>query len=127
MTADAFRAALADLGLTQAAFARLLADHGHPAKDVARSVRRWAKIGPPGEVVVILSMAGNQLKPPAPETGATPEMLVAVWRRLRERAHDAMLLGIARADILLLNDQVEVVLVRRETSLAPAACGTEVH
>jgi hypothetical protein len=56
MTADAFRAALADLGMTQAAFARFLTAHGHPARDVARSVRRWAEIGPPGEVVVILSL-----------------------------------------------------------------------
>lgn len=56
MTADAFRAALADLGLTQAAFARFLAAHGHPARDVARSVRRWAEIGPPAEVVVILAL-----------------------------------------------------------------------
>lgn len=56
MTADEFRAALAGLGMTQAAFARWLAEHGHPARDVARSVRRWAQIGPPGEVVVILRM-----------------------------------------------------------------------
>lgn len=56
MTSDGFRVALADLGLTQAAFARFLAAHGHPARDVARSVRRWAEIGPPGEVVVILSL-----------------------------------------------------------------------
>lgn len=56
MTADEFRAALASLGMTQAAFARWLAEHGHPARDVARSVRRWAQIGPPGETVVILRM-----------------------------------------------------------------------
>ena len=56
MTPDAFRAALAALGMTQAAFARLLAEYGHPAKDVARSVRRWAQIGAPGEVVVILAL-----------------------------------------------------------------------
>lgn len=56
MTPDAFRAALAALGLSQAAFARLLASHGHPARDVARSVRRWAQIGAPGEVVVILNL-----------------------------------------------------------------------
>lgn len=51
-----FRAALAAMGMTQAAFARFLAAHGHPARDVARSVRRWAEIGPPGEVVVILAL-----------------------------------------------------------------------
>jgi hypothetical protein len=56
MTPAAFRAALSERGLSQMAFARFLAAHGHPAKDVARSVRRWAEIGPPGEVVVILSL-----------------------------------------------------------------------
>ena len=56
MTPQAFRDALAALGMSQAAFARFLARHGHPARDVARSVRRWAEIGPPGEVVVILSI-----------------------------------------------------------------------
>ncbi len=57
MTPTDFRAALAALGLTQAAFARMLIEHGHPARDVARSVRRWAtEVGPPGEVVVILSL-----------------------------------------------------------------------
>jgi hypothetical protein len=56
MTPAAFREALASLGHTQASFARLLAAHGHPARDVARSVRRWAEIGPPGEVVVILAL-----------------------------------------------------------------------
>ena len=59
MTPADFRAALAALGMSQAAFARLLVHHGHPAKDVARSVRRWAKIGPPGEVIVILSLVSN--------------------------------------------------------------------
>lgn len=56
MTADQFRAALAGLGMTQAGFARFLAAHGHPARDVARNVRRWAQVGPPGEVVVILAL-----------------------------------------------------------------------
>jgi hypothetical protein len=56
VSADQFRAALAGLGMTQAGFARLLASRGHPAQDVARSVRRWAEIGPPGEVVVILTL-----------------------------------------------------------------------
>lgn len=60
MTAAEFRASLAGLGMTQAGFARLLAQHGHPARDVARSVRRWAEIGPPGEVVVILAMLREQ-------------------------------------------------------------------
>ena len=60
MTATGFRAALAGLGHTQASFARFLAAHGHPALDVARSVRRWAKHGPPGEIIVLLSvMRGN--------------------------------------------------------------------
>jgi hypothetical protein len=53
---DTFRAELAALGHTQAGFARLLSSLGHPAKDVARSVRRWAEIGPPGEAVVILRL-----------------------------------------------------------------------
>lgn len=56
MTPDAFRAELAALGYSQAAFARLLTAYGHPARDVARSVRRWAEIGPPGEVVAILGI-----------------------------------------------------------------------
>ena len=56
MNAETFRAALANLGYSQAAFARFLATHDHPAADVARSVRRWAQIGPPGEVVVILAL-----------------------------------------------------------------------
>ena len=60
MTAEDFRAALADLGFTQAAFGRWLTDHGHPARDVARSVRRWAEIGPPGEVLVILRLLERQ-------------------------------------------------------------------
>jgi len=60
MTPTDFRAALADLGYTQAAFARLLTERGHPARDVARSVRRWAEVGPPGEIVVILSLLREQ-------------------------------------------------------------------
>lgn len=59
MDATDFRAKLARLGYTQASFARWLAAHGHPAKDVARSVRRWCEIGPPGEVVVILRLMGG--------------------------------------------------------------------
>lgn len=59
MTPSAFRAALAALGYSQAAFARLLVSYGHPAKDVARSVRRWAQEGgpgAPGEVAVIVAL-----------------------------------------------------------------------
>jgi len=73
MSAEAFRSALAALGMTQAAFARLLTQHGHPARDVARSVRRWAEIGPPGEVVVILSMLqAAAAEPWPPGRSATP-------------------------------------------------------
>ena len=62
MTAADFRAALDDASLTQAAFARWLVEHGHTAQPatVARSVRRWAEIGPPGEVVVILRLLAQQ-------------------------------------------------------------------
>ncbi len=61
MTPTEFRAALSDRGLTQAAFARWLVEHGHTAQPatVARSVRRWAEIGPPGEVVVILRLLAD--------------------------------------------------------------------
>jgi hypothetical protein len=76
MTPEAFRAALAALGLTQAAFARLLVHYGHPAKDVARSVRRWAKIGPPGEVVVILSLISDHVAGQSePETEEKEDLL----------------------------------------------------
>lgn len=56
MSPDAFRAALAELGMTQLGFGRFLTSHGHPAVDVARSVRRWCQHGPPGEVVVIVAL-----------------------------------------------------------------------
>jgi uncharacterized protein YdcH (DUF465 family) len=56
MTAEEFRAELASMKVTQASFARILKLYGHPAEDVARSVRRWAQNGPPGEVVVILAL-----------------------------------------------------------------------
>ncbi len=56
MSADEFRAVLASMKVSQASFARILQLYGHPAADVARSVRRWAQIGPPGEVVVILNL-----------------------------------------------------------------------
>jgi|GEM_PF-6988471 len=56
MTPEEFRVELARLGFSQAGFSRFLTQHGHPARDVARSVRRWCQIGPPGEVVVILSL-----------------------------------------------------------------------
>lgn len=68
MTPHRFRAALADLGLTQAAFGRLLIELGHPAKDVARSVRRWCDLdgpGAPGEVDVIVALLLRQsVEPP---------------------------------------------------------------
>lgn len=64
MTANDFRAALDRLGHSQASFARWLVDHGHPAKDVARSVRRWAQIGPPAEVAVILRLMNTPPDPP---------------------------------------------------------------
>jgi hypothetical protein len=60
VSATEFRSAIAALGFSQAAFARFLTQHGHPAKDVARSVRRWAEIGPPAEVVVILALLGER-------------------------------------------------------------------
>ena len=63
MTPTDFRAALAALGMTQAAFARFLASNGHPAADVARSVRRWCQVGPPGEVVVILRLMADHRTP----------------------------------------------------------------
>ncbi len=59
MTPEAFRAALAGLGYTQAEFGRLLVGLGHPAVDVPRSVRRWCKPGgpgAPGEVDVIIAL-----------------------------------------------------------------------
>lgn len=66
MTHDEFRAALDDAGLTQAAFARWLVEHGHTAQPatVARSVRRWAEVGPPGEVVVIMRLLAAQREAP---------------------------------------------------------------
>jgi hypothetical protein len=42
--------------MTHEGFAEFLAEHGHPARDVARTVRHWTKIGPPSEIVVILSL-----------------------------------------------------------------------
>lgn len=60
MTPTDFRAALATLGHTQASFARWLTSMGHPTADVARSVRRWCQVGPPGEVVVILRLLGDK-------------------------------------------------------------------
>lgn len=60
MTPAAFRAALASLGYSQVGFARWLTAHGHPAADVARSVRRWCQHGPPGEVVVILRLLSDK-------------------------------------------------------------------
>ena len=71
MTPDAFRAALASLGFSQLAFARFLVEHGHPARDVPRSVRRWAEIGPPSEVVVILRMIEDSRGPACAAPSAT--------------------------------------------------------
>lgn len=56
MTAEEFRTALGRHAPSQLAFARLLTALGHPAKDVARSVRRWCRNGPPGEIVVVLRL-----------------------------------------------------------------------
>ena len=66
MTPDQFRAALADLELSQAGFARL-------AQVDARTVRRWCDgtRAVPGPVVALLSLMAKQLqkfaslKPPA--------------------------------------------------------------
>ena len=72
MTGPEFALALEGLfpgeGRGQSAFARWLRDHGHPARDVARSVRRWAQIGPPGEVLVILRLMAERPTPPPPPT-----------------------------------------------------------
>jgi hypothetical protein len=66
----------------------------------------------------------------APALDPTPppnlDLALALLQRLQDRARDALLLGVARADILLLNDQVEVILVLRETGMA-AVTSTEKH
>jgi DNA-binding transcriptional regulator YiaG len=56
MTPDQFRAALADLGLSQAGFARL-------AMVDARTVRRWCDgtRAVPGPVVALLGMMGPKI------------------------------------------------------------------
>jgi len=56
VTPEEFRAELAALGFSQLGFGRWLSEHGHPARDVGRNVRRWCQVGPPGEVVVILRL-----------------------------------------------------------------------
>lgn len=73
MTPEEFRANLAELGFTQAEFARFLTLHGHPARHVDRTVRRWAEVGPPGEVIVLLHIllhhrVAGFLLPPHPPT-----------------------------------------------------------
>ena len=58
MTADEFRAALSDLGETQASFARLLATLGDTAGDKVRTVQRWA-VGDrdiPGPITALLTL-----------------------------------------------------------------------
>jgi hypothetical protein len=68
MTGEEFRVALGRVAPSQLAFARLLTALGHPARDVARSVRRWCQIGPPGEVVVVLRLLEELAVPPPPAT-----------------------------------------------------------
>lgn len=96
MTADEFRAALLDLSLSQNAFARVLVDMGHPAKDVARSVRRFAKNGAPSEIAVILNIMkpggvhrlGNAISTALAATAGAPEAIRRARLR-KERAHAA--------------------------------------
>jgi DNA-binding transcriptional regulator YiaG len=61
MTPDQFRAALADLGYSQAAFARL-------AMVDARTVRRWCDgtRAVPGPVVALLGIMNKPLDKPPP-------------------------------------------------------------
>lgn len=68
MTGEEFKVALGRVAPSQLAFARLLTDLGHPAKDVARSVRRWGQIGPPGEIVALLRLLEQQIVQPPPAT-----------------------------------------------------------
>jgi len=58
MTSDEFRAALALLGLSQSAFARLLVDLGDAAGDKERTVQRWAtgQQDIPGPILVLLKV-----------------------------------------------------------------------
>ena len=58
MTADEFRAALALLGLSQSAFARLLVELGDAAGDKERTVQRWAtgQQDIPGPIMVLLKV-----------------------------------------------------------------------
>lgn len=58
MTADEFRAALALLGLSQAAFARFLVEMGDVAGDKERTVQRWAtgQQDIPGPIMVLLKV-----------------------------------------------------------------------
>jgi DNA-binding transcriptional regulator YiaG len=65
MTPDQFRAALADLGLSQVGFARL-------AMVDARTVRRWCDgtRAVPGPVVALLRLAALRLAASRPDTAA---------------------------------------------------------
>jgi DNA-binding transcriptional regulator YiaG len=65
MTPDQFRAVLADLGLSQAGFARF-------AMVDARTVRRWCDgtRAVPGPVVALLRLAGQRLAVSRPDTAA---------------------------------------------------------
>jgi len=54
--AAAFRTVVQGLGFTQASFSRFLDNHGRPTRYNASVVQRWAKSGPPPDVVVILAM-----------------------------------------------------------------------
>jgi hypothetical protein len=57
LTPEAFRAALADLGMTQAGFARFLVAHGYAAAGVDRRVRDWCDTrGAPAWVPVVLAL-----------------------------------------------------------------------
>ncbi len=58
MTSDEFRAALALLGLSQSAFARLLVELGDVAGDKERTVQRWAtgQQDIPGPILALLKV-----------------------------------------------------------------------
>lgn len=64
MTPAAYREALAELFATEQAptghapFAEWLIEHGHTASfaTLSRGSRRWAQVGPPGEIAVILTL-----------------------------------------------------------------------
>ncbi len=64
MTSDEFRAALAMLGLSQSAFARLLLELGDVAGDKERTVQRWAtgQQDIPGPILVLLKVLAVVVK-----------------------------------------------------------------